>query len=299
MNEKQPHSEDQINFSGLKDLVYAFLQEFFRFVEFTRIVVRRKIVYIIIGAVLGVLVSLLYYYKWTQVYKASMVVIFNKLTARSYGKVVDNLNTLVATGDQEQLSRELNIPLEYAAPLIVLEARNMNDQPLSLDTSSKNFQLFKINVTLVSPIAIDTLENALLNYFASRPYMKAMGEMEKKYHLERLRAIDSDLAKLDSLKTTFNQFLASSKIPTSVYSNGANPADLFEQSTELSEQRETIHRLLYVEQNPVSLIDGFKLVKAPRSKALPDLMFIFGAVGLFTGFLFGLLLETREQVLPR
>ena len=43
MNEKRYHAEDQVNFVGLKNLVYAFLQEFYRFVAFTQVVIRKKI----------------------------------------------------------------------------------------------------------------------------------------------------------------------------------------------------------------------------------------------------------------
>src|SRR5690348_9255763 len=110
MNEKQYHSEDQVNFIGLKNFVYAFLQEFFKFVEFTQLVIRRKLLYIIIGAVLGVAVGVYYWYNKKQVYKASMTVIFNRLNARTYGAVLDDLNTLLATGANDKLAEQLQIP---------------------------------------------------------------------------------------------------------------------------------------------------------------------------------------------
>lgn len=299
MSEKQRHSEDEINFSGLKSFAFAVLQEFFHFVEFTRVVVRKKLIFLIIGAILGIGLALLYHYKKQQFYTASMVVIFNKLTAKSYGKVVENLNSVVAAGQIELLAKQLQIPVAVASLIIYIDSRNMNDQPLAQDTSSKIFQLFKINLRLASPTNVDTIQSGLLNYFANLPYLKAMTDVERKYHQERLRAIDSDLAKLDSLKSTFNQFLSDSKMPSTTYNNGVNPATIYEQSTLLINQRETIQRLLHVENRPVSLVDGFKLVPAPRARPLPELMLILGSVGLFTGFLFGLLMETKKQVLPQ
>src|SRR5688572_27110847 len=122
MNEKQYHSQDQVNFIGLKNFVYAFLQEFFKFVAFTQTVIRRKLIYMIIGAALGVGAGLYYYYNKRQVYTASMSAIFNRLNARTYGQVVQNLNTLAATGENGTLAQALKIPNEVAAYIINIDA---------------------------------------------------------------------------------------------------------------------------------------------------------------------------------
>lgn len=299
MNEKQYHSEDQINFVGLKNFVYAFLQEFFKFVEFTQLVVRRKLIYIIIGAVLGVLVGLYYYYNKSQVYKASMTVIFNRLNPRTYGAVIENLNTLLATGAHNKFAEELQIPASVADGIILIDGQNMNNRPLSTDTTNKSFQLFKINLVTGSEVQIDTLQKALLNYFSNLPYLKNMSAVERQYLQVRLSIVDKDLAKIDTLKTEVNRFLAASKVSSSVFNNAINPAEIYEQTIALIREREYAYKLLYVENDPVSLVDGFKLVKAAKSRPLEDLLLIIGSIGLFTGFLFGLLLETKKQVLPR
>jgi hypothetical protein len=298
MNEKQYHSEDQINFIGLKNFVYAFLQEFFKFVEFTQLVIRRKLVYIIIGAVLGVLVGVYYWYNKKQVYTASMTVIFNRLNARTYGAVLDDLNTLLATGASDKLAEQLQIPANVASNIIVIDGKNMNSRPLLTDTTNRTFQLFRINVVTVNDISLDTFQTGLLNYFKNLPYLKNMVAVEKQFLSDRIRIVESDLAKLDTLKTEMNRFLASSKVSSTVYSNAINPAEIYEQTTLLLKERENALRLLNIEHNPVSLVDGLKLVKAPRSRPLPDLLLILGSIGLLTGFLFGLLLETKKQVLP-
>jgi hypothetical protein len=299
MNEKQYHSEDQINFVGLKNFVYAFLQEFFKFVEFTQLVVRRKLLYIIIGAVLGVLVGLYYYYNKAQVYKASMTVIFNRLNPRTYGAVIENLNTLLATGAHNKFGEELQIPVSVAEQVIVISGQNMNARPLMTDTTNKTFQLFRINVVTANEVPVDTLQKALLNYFRNLPYLKNMSIVERQYLQERLSIVDKDLAKIDTLKSEVNRFLAASKVSSSVFNNAINPAEIYEQTMALIRERENAYKLLYIENDPVSLVDGFKLVKAAKSRPLEDLLLIIGSIGLFTGFLFGLLLETKKQVLPR
>jgi hypothetical protein len=267
-------------------------------VEFTQLVIRRKLVYIIIGAVLGVLVGVYYWYNKKQVYTASMTVIFNRLNARTYGAVLDDLNTLLATGASDKLAEQLQIPANVASNIIVIDGKNMNSRPLLTDTTNRTFQLFRINVVTVNDISLDTFQTGLLNYFKNLPYLKNMVAVEKQFLSDRIRIVESDLAKLDTLKTEMNRFLASSKVSSTVYSNAINPAEIYEQTTLLLKERENALRLLNIEHNPVSLVDGLKLVKAPRSRPLPDLLLILGSIGLLTGFLFGLLLETKKQVLP-
>jgi hypothetical protein len=298
MNEKQYHSEDQINFVGLKNFVYAFLQEFFRFVEFTGTVVRKKLVYLIVGAILGIAVGLLYYYKKPQVYKASMTAIFNKLNPRTYGQVLEDLNSLLATGESTKFAELLQIPADVAAQVILIDGRNMSNRPLTSDTSNRVFQLFKVNVVLANNITIDTLHTALIKYFRNLPYLKNMSEVEMQFQQKRLNVVESDISKLDTLKSEVNRFLAASKVSSNVYNNAINPAEIYEQSILLNKEWENATRLLKIENYPVSLIDGFKVVKVPRSRPLLDLLLIIGSIGLFTGFLFGLLLETKNQVLP-
>jgi hypothetical protein len=299
MDEKRYNAEDQINFYGLKSFVYACLQEFFRFISFTKLVVRKKTWYLIIGAIVGIALALVYYYNKSQSYKASMTVIFNRLTAKAYGQVLEDLNSLLSSGEKSRLAEQLKIPGDLAAQLIYIEGKDMYGRPLITDTSSKIYLLFRINLGLAQNVPVDTLQTALLDYFSSLPYIKKMRDVEVQNLQQRLKSIDSDLAKLDTLKSEFNRFLATSKVSSTIYNNAIDPAAIYEQTTKLNTQREHAQRMLYVEQNPVSLIDGFKVVKAKRSEPLLVLMLFLGSVGLFTGLLFGLLLETKEYVLPR
>ena len=298
MNERQYHSEDQINFAGLKNTVWAFLQEFFRFIAFTQNTIRRKLLYIIGGAIFGVGIAIIYFNYKPQVYKADMLLIFNRLTKRTYGEVLSQLNMMVTTGAHDRLANDLQITPDLARQIILIDGTNMNNRPLITDTSSRPNQAFKINIVLKSNVAVDALEKGLVSYINNLPYLKKVAEIERQNQQDRLSSIEKDLAKLDTLKTEYNRFLASSKTPSTVYNSAVNPAEFYEQSTMLHNLRDMSRRTLYVEDNALSVIGPLKVIKTPRSRPLLDLMLIIGSIGLFTGFLLGLLIETRQVVLP-
>ena len=298
MNEKRYHAEDQVNFVGLKNLVYAFLQEFYRFVAFTQLVIRKKAWYLVAGAILGIGFTLVHFYNRMDVYTADMVVIHNKLSKKTYGQVIQQLDMLVRNGEQSKFAGTLKLPSEIAEKIYRIEAFNTNNLPLLSDTSEKNYQTFKISLRLSGLVETDTISQAFINYFSNLPYLKRLNEVEKQYLRDRLTLVERDLAHLDTLKANFNRFLGSSRIASTVYSSAINPAEIYEQTIELIKQREGASRMLVAEENPIQILDSFKLVKLPRGRGLPDSLLIFGTIGLLTGFLFGLLLQTKEVVLP-
>jgi len=298
MNEKRYHAEDQVNFVGLKNLVYAFLQEFYRFVAFTQLVIRKKLWFLVAGAILGIGFTLVHFYNRQDIYTADMVVIHNKLSKKTYGQVIQQLDVLVRNGEQSKFAGALKLPSEIAEKIYRIEAFNTNNLPLLSDTSEKNYQTFKISLRLSGPVEADTISQAFINYFSNLPYLKRLNEVEKQYLRDRLTLVERDLAHLDTLKANFNHFLGSSRIASTVYSSAINPAEIYEQTIELIKQREGASRTLVAEENPIQILDSFKLVKLPRGRGLPDSLLIFGTIGLLTGFLFGLLLQTKEVVLP-
>lgn len=298
MNEKRYHAEDQVNFVGLKNLVYAFLQEFYRFVAFTQVVIRKKIGFLIAGVILGIAFTLVHFYNRPDIYTAEMVVIHNKLNKRTYGQVIQQLDMLVRNGERSKFASTLNLPVEIADKIYRVEAFNTNNLPLLSDTVEKNYQTFRISLRLTGPVETDTLSQAFIAYFSNLPYLKRLNAVEKQYLRDRLTLVERDLAHLDTLKTNFNRFLGSSRIASTVYSSAINPAEIYGQTIELIKQREGASRFLYAEENPIQILDSFKLVQLPRGRGLPDSLLIFGTIGLLTGFLFGLLLQTKEVVLP-
>jgi len=304
MDEKQYHAEDQINLGALKQLLFGILREFFTFVTFTRLVLRRKLLYLIAGAVIGVGCALGIYFKRPNVFQATMVVTHNKLTKNTYGEIIEQLNRLVATGVPDKLAAELNVPVELVSNVLQIDAQNMSNLPLARDTSTKMYQTFKINIrfldsaTFLDQRIADTLTTAFINYLNNLPYLKKLAEVDRQNALERLAYIEQDMARLDSLKTSINKSIQQFRMPATIYNNAINPAEIYQQSSNLIGLRERTLRQLEVDLDTVWLLDGFKITEVPRSRSLPDLLWILGALGLFTGFLVGLLLETKNRLMP-
>jgi len=180
----------------------------------------------------------------------------------------------------------------------------MSNLPLARDTSTKMYQTFKINIrfldsaTFLDQRIADTLTTAFINYLNNLPYLKKLAEVDRQNALERLAYIEQDMARLDSLKTSINKSIQQFRMPATIYNNAINPAEIYQQSSNLIGLRERTLRQLEVDLDTVWLLDGFKITEVPRSRSLPDLLWILGALGLFTGFLVGLLLETKNRLMP-
>jgi hypothetical protein len=296
MDEKKYQSEDYIMVSGFKKGVKDLLRDFFRFLSYTQFVAIKCWYFIIIGLLCGLFLGYIYYINKPTVYKVSMVVEFNELTKKTYAEMLDQLNKLGTSGPGNRLSDVLKIPRSIADKVLFIDSQNMNDEPLKSDTSTKVQQPFKIIVGLKDNFLSDSLQNAIVNYLNNNSYLKKVKEEQKKIYQEKIIFIDSELRKLDSLKSAYNKFLATPNISATFYNNAFNPADLYVQSVSLASQKDTILRWLALETSAIYIIDGFKTTLSPQSISLVGALLILGSIGLLTGFLIGFMNETKKKV---
>ena len=181
MDEKKYQSEDYITVSWFKKGIKDFLRYFFRFLSYTGFVIIKCWYIIIIGLFCGLLLGFIYYISKPTVYKVSMVVQFNELTKITYAEMLDQLNKLGPPGRGEGLSTVLKIPQSIAGKVLFIDSRNMNNEPLKSDTSTRGEGLFKIIVGLKDNFLSDTLQNAIVNYLNNSSYLKKVKEEQKKY----------------------------------------------------------------------------------------------------------------------
>lgn len=295
MSEKNHLSEDYISLSGFEKGIRQVFRAFFWFLSYLRFVFIKGRYYVLIGLTLGLLLGYLYYITRPAIYKVSMVVEFNELTKRTYAEMLDQLNNLAGSGSNKKLGEVLKISDEVASNISFIDSRNINDDPLDSDTSTRKWQPFKIIVSLRDNTISDTLETALVNYFNNSPLLKRMKQEQRKILLEKLAFINSELQKLDSLKLEYNRFLSRPNAAT-FYNNAFNPADIYVQSNALANQRETLMRGLTIDGAAVSIIDGFKVAASPQSITLFKSLLILGGVGFLIGYLIGFLKETKKKV---
>ena len=295
MSEKNHSSEDYISLSGFEKGVRQVLRTFFWFLSFLGFVFVKSRVLIFIGLFTGLLLGYLYYITRPAFYKVSMVVEYNELSKKTYAEMLDQLNKLASTGSRTRLARELKISDEVAANISFIDSRNINDDPLETDTSTRKYQPFKIIVGLRDNTISDTLQTALVSYLNSSPLLKRMKEEQRKISLEKLAFINSELQKLDSLKLEYNRFLSRPNVAT-FYNNAFNPAEIYVQSNMLANQRETLTRWIMIDGSAVSIIDGFKVATSPQSISLFKSLFILGGIGFLIGYLLGFMKETKKKV---
>ena len=293
MSEKNQLAEDYITLSGFEKSAKNFLRFFFWFLYYLKTVLFKSKYYVLTGLIIGLLLGYLYYVTRPVYYKVSMVVEFNELTKRNYAEMLDQLNKL--TGSTARLSKELNVSPEVAANITSFDSRNLNNDPLREDTSTRKYQSFKIILGLRSNEIADTLEKAVVNYLNNSPFLKKIKIEQKKITVEKLAFINSDLNKMDSLKVAYNNFVSRPNMAT-FYNNAFNPAELYEQSALLAKERDILKRWLAMDTEAVTILDGFKATSSPQSIGLRNAMLILGSVGFLIGYLLGFMVETKKKV---
>jgi hypothetical protein len=296
MPDQQLPSEDYINLPGFTTSIKHFFHFIFWVWAYLLLVLSRNKFLVLAGLVVGLLLGYLYYASKPTFYKATLVVQNNELTKKTYAEILKQLNNLATTGTTAKLSTELGTSEQMAANILYIDSRNMNDDPLSSDTSSRLRQPFKIIAGLKDYSLSDTIQALLLKHLNNRPYLKTLREEQTKLYYARLAFLHTELAKLDTLKSEYNHFLASAKISATFYNNAFNPADVYLQSNNLFNQREITMRLLFIDKDAVVLIDGFKTTSSPHSISLLKALLILGSAGFLIAFLFAFLKETRKRL---
>lgn len=299
MTEKNIHPEDQVDLRGVRSILLDLLRAFFESWAFIGFCFRKNKFFITLFFVLGMVAGYVYYATKPSQYEATMIVQFNKLTKRTYSEMLEQLNNFIATEPKTRLARELQLSENTAGKLLFVSGRDMDDRYLGSDTSTKINLPFKIVAGMQDNLdfAMDSLQVGILNYLNYSPYLKRVREEEEKINRYKLGAIERDLAKLDSLKTEYNHFLAFSKVPATFYNNSVNPAEFYAQSTALLSQRETTLKELEINKLPLAVVDGFKLSHSPRQTSIPKVVLLFGAVAALFSFLISFTSETRRRVM--
>ena len=297
MTDQNIHPEDQVSLSGFKNIVKELVVLFFRVISFAGKVITKSIFFIVAGLIFGLLFGYIYYAFKPTFYQVSMVVVFNELNKKTYAEILDQLDQLTATGSKQKLAETLQVDDETARSVLSIDTKNLNNEPLVDDTSSKVRQLFKIIVRLSDNKSTDNLQNGILNYMNNSPYLKKLKEQQRQSNLAKISFIDGELAKLDSLKTEYTNFIASSKISATFYNNAFNPTDIYVHSSNLVNQRESLLNSLNMDGAAVLLVDGFKINSSPQSASLLKYLSLIGGLGIAAGLIFGFYIETRKRLI--
>jgi hypothetical protein len=136
-----------------------------------------------------------------------------------------------------------------------------------------------------------------VDYINSLPYLRELSRVQWINDSDYIETISTDLIKLDSLKTVYNRFIASSKISATIYNDAINPAALYGQTIPLLAERQRARREMYAENAAALLVDPIKVANTVHSKSLPFVLTISAFVGLLLAYVIGMLIEIRKKVI--
>ncbi|HZZ74471.1 MAG TPA: hypothetical protein VFE04_01015, partial [Puia sp.] len=207
-----------------------------------------------------------------------------------------SLNGLIGSRSQTILADVLHISEQNAKQISLIEMTTLSNESLENDTSTKYNQPFKIIARIHNSALTDTFQNAIEKYLNNKPALKQIQDDQVRFYNEKLAYTDKELAKLDTLKTEYNHFLASSKITNTYYSNDVDPSKIYKQSADLINEKGTILYWLSTNSKPVLIIDEFKTPVLPQSYSLFKSLTLGALIGLGICFLLGLYLELYRKI---
>ncbi len=295
MNEENINSEDYISPPPLKKIAIRFLRFIFSIVDQLFDVLKKSKILLLTGFIAGLAVGFSYYSSKSVYYEVSMIAQSSVAYRKTLAEMIQSLNELIGSNSHTKLAGELSISEQHARLLTYIGMTNLLNESLENDTSTKYNQPFKINVRIRKAEIADTLQNAIIQYLNNKPLFKKIKEDEVKFYNEKLSFIDKELAKLDTLKTQYNRFLATSKITSTYYSNDVDPYTVYKQSNDLINEKGSVSYWLSSNSKPVQVIDEFKSPSMPQSFSRFKSLAYGALAGLGICFLIGLYLELYRK----
>jgi len=296
MPESKIHPEDQIGLPSLKTIIIQFFRAFFKICSFIFAVLAKHKFFLTFVLLAGLIAGYLYTLARPEYYKVSMIVQSSSFPKKTYAEIISQLNGYIGNGSKKLLARDMNLSEDLAAKFIYVDSRNLSEEPLSTDTSSKTRQSFKIMAGLIANTSPDSLQDGIIYYINNSPYLKTLKAEEQKINEAKLAHIESDLKRIDSLKTQYNLFLTSPARQSNIYFSSANPADFYIETQKLLERREETIKSLSLDAHAVTVIDGFKLTLHPQSLSMPISVLFFGIAGFMLVFIILFLVELKKRI---
>ena len=295
MNEENIKSEDYIDLPPLKKITIQFLRSIFSFVDQMAEVIKKSKLLLLTGLITGLAVGFSYYSSRPVYYEVSMIAESSVAYRKTLAEMIQSLNDLIGSRSQNKLARELEISEQQARQIGSVKLTSLLDESLETDTSTKFNQPFRITARIYNSDLTDTFQNAIVSYLNNKPLLKKIREEQVRFYNEKLAFTDRQLAKLDSLQTEYNLFLASSKIATTYYSNDVDPSTTYKQANDLINEKGMVVDWLGVNSKPIQVIDEFKSPAMPQSYSRSKSLLVGALIGLGICFLLGLYIELHRK----
>jgi hypothetical protein len=272
------------------------------------------------GLVLGALYSEALTDKY---YKSSMILSCDYLNSRIANNTIEKLNLLSKEKGRSGLAEELNIDVATAKNILgfsakpfvsekdLIELEVLKEQLTNVTEQKKdivnkvlskidveNKRAFLIEVTVLNPEIIKNLEQSIVEYFRSNPYIKSRTDINRANLLDRKNKLMRESKKLDSLKIVLFQNLTSLSKPSAQNVGSDNfvlsdkyrsdALEVFTKDLDLYDEIQKIDFQLNVKPD-FEVVDGLTSFKEPDSDSLAKILVIaffasWGAGYLILGF---------------
>jgi hypothetical protein len=264
-------------------------------VDLTLDVFRKSKLLLLTGLVTGLVVGFSYFSTRPVYYEVSMIAESSVAYRKTLAEMIQSLNNLIGSRSQDKLAAELGITPAQAGQISYMELTSLLNESLENDTSTKYNQPFLIIARIHNAELTDTFQKAIVSYLNNKPLLKKIRDEQVRFYNEKLVFTERQLAKIDSLQSEYNRFLASSKIATTYYSNDVDPSTTYKQANDLINEKGTVMNWLSRNANPIQVVDEFKSPAAPQSYSRKKSLFIGSVIGLGICFLLGLYIELYRK----
>jgi hypothetical protein len=290
--EQHKQTADDISIGSIRDSILSFLLIIYRFLHSFFEFISRHLKIILVTAIIVTILGTLLAFVSSKMYKLKMTVIPTELSRKMYSDQFDQLEKLVKTRSLSRLSKELKLPEKTVQKINQIKCTDLYDDPLLNDTTIYDRDPFIVHVRVYDNSITDTLQQALLNYINNNPYLLSLKKIQERIFTEKLVFVESEQRKLDSLKTVYNNFLASSGSKAMFYNNAFSPADLYTKSGEYQFQKDQIYTWMGENKYPLRIVDGFKPAQKADSLSLPIMI----VLSFIAGFIIGILLAGYKEL---
>lgn len=291
---QKPSSESlmPVSFSSLLSLFFIdFLKLLRKGVYF---LYRNKIV-LGLATIAGMMVGVLFYQITPLSYKLTMIVKPTEMNGKVFGQMLNSLDNLARSSSYDELARNFNISREIAPKISSISGQTLQGVDLIKDTSQNYDKPFIIALVVKDNNISEVMQNAILSYFNNNRYLNKLKNDKALLNTDKIAFLDKELMKVDSLKTSYNNFLALSKTPSMYYNNAMDPVSAYSTSSSLYNERNAIKEWLQQNKEVLVQVDGFKPSKVANSKGVIAFVLLYGLVFFLLGCLIILLVQVVKQ----
>ena len=158
--------------------------------------------------------------------------------------------------------------------------------------SIENKHAFLIEVSILKPDIVKSLEKSLVTYFGNNPYIKNRVEVNHLNLLNRKNKLLRESKKLDSLKSVIYENFQTMAKQSRQGSNNVilsdkyltNPLEIFTEDLNLNIQILEIDRQLAIRPD-FEMIDGFTTYKEPKNAGLIKVLAIAFGIAVAVGYM--------------